>query len=63
MEYGLDDSDMKLMQQIFSQVGNIEKVLLYGSRAKGTNKAFSDIDLTLVGDRLTDSNLMDVMSS
>ena len=63
MEYGLDDSDMKLMQQIFSQVGNIEKVLLYGSRAKGTNKAFSDIDITLVGDRLTDSNLMDVMSS
>ncbi|MEK7295440.1 MAG: nucleotidyltransferase domain-containing protein, partial [Actinomycetota bacterium] len=31
----------------------VTKAIIYGSRAKGTNKPGSDIDLTLFGDRLT----------
>lgn len=59
--YGLDDDEMKMMHDIFAQTVNIDKVILYGSRAKGTYKPFSDIDITLVGDQLTEEDLTDVM--
>lgn len=59
--YGLDDEEMKMMHDIFAQTVNIDKVILYGSRAKGTYKPFSDVDITLVGDQLTEEDLTDVM--
>ena len=61
--YGLDNEEMNLLRQVFTSINGLDEVILYGSRAKGNYKPFSDIDITLVGDRLTDSNLMDVMSS
>ena len=61
MKYGLEDSELMLMRDIFAQSANIEKVILYGSRAKGTNKPFSDVDITLVGKNLTEEDLTDVM--
>ena len=61
MKYGLEDSELMLMRDIFAQSANIEKVILYGSRAKGTNKPFSDVDITLVGKNLTEDDLTDVM--
>ena len=39
---------------------NIEKVLIFGSRAKGTYSEGSDIDLAAVGDGLTFNQLMDI---
>ena len=57
----MEDSELRLMQEIFSQSPNIEKAVLYGSRAKGTNKPFSDVDITLVGEKLTNDDLTDVM--
>ena len=59
--YGLNDEEMKMMHDIFAQTVNIDKVILYGSRAKGTYKPFSDVDITLVGDQLTEEDLTDVM--
>lgn len=35
----------------------INRVVLYGSRAKGNYKPFSDVDITLVGDELTHEDL------
>ena len=61
MMYGMEDSELRLMQDIFAQTPGIKQVILYGSRAKGTNKPFSDVDITLVGDGLTDEELTDVM--
>lgn len=61
MKYGMLDEELRLMQDIFSQTSALEKVVLYGSRAKGTNKPFSDVDITLIGNRLTDDDLTDVM--
>ena len=37
------------------------KVILYGSRAKGTYKPFSDIDITLLGDKLEHDDLLDII--
>lgn len=61
MKYGLEDSELQLMSDIFSQTPAIEQVVLYGSRAKGTHKPFSDVDITLKGDTLTNEDLTDVM--
>jgi len=50
---GLNDSDIKKIQTVLNLHQEIEKAILFGSRAKGNYKPASDIDLTLVGDELT----------
>ncbi len=49
---GLDKEDIILINKVFSNFKEIEKVLLYGSRSKGNYKPSSDIDLTLLGANL-----------
>lgn len=49
---GLNNSDIEKIQNVFALYSQVEKVILYGSRAKGTYKPASDIDLTLVGTKL-----------
>jgi predicted nucleotidyltransferase len=49
MRYGLEEKDIEKLCTLFTQYTEIEKVILYGSRAKGTHKPFSDVDITLVG--------------
>ena len=53
MPYGLNDETLKSMINVFSHYSKIEKAILYGSRAKGTHKKGSDIDIALVGENLT----------
>lgn len=50
---GLNDSDIKKIHSVLNLHPEIEKAILFGSRAKGNYKPASDIDLTLVGDDLT----------
>ena len=52
MKYGLKESDIEKIITVFRNFPQIEKAILYGSRAKGNFKPFSDIDLTLTGDLL-----------
>ncbi len=47
--YGLREKHIKSINSIFSKYPQIEKAILYGSRAKGNFRNGSDIDLTLVG--------------
>ena len=49
MIYGLRDTDLTYMNELFAQHADIEQVWLYGSRAKGTSRPGSDVDLALVG--------------
>ena len=51
--FGLSPDVVESIKGIISGFPQIEKVIIYGSRAKGTYKDGSDIDLTLVGDDLT----------
>lgn len=57
MNYGLKDNAIDKIRQVFARYPELEKVLLYGSRAKGNFKPGSDIDLTCIGERLTQSIL------
>jgi predicted nucleotidyltransferase len=50
---GLNNSDIEKIQSVLNLHQEIEKAILFGSRAKGNYKPASDIDLTLVGDDLT----------
>ncbi len=53
MKYGLNNSDIEKINSVFIRYPQIEKALLYGSRAKGNYNNGSDIDLTLTGKDLT----------
>jgi len=48
--FGLPGETIRLINEVFSGYPKIEKVLIYGSRARGDCKSGSDIDLTIVGD-------------
>jgi predicted nucleotidyltransferase len=53
MKFGLKPEIIKQVNCIFARYPQIEKAILYGSRAKGNYKAGSDIDLSLIGQNLT----------
>lgn len=57
MIYGLTDTDLQKLTMLFARNRKIERVILYGSRAKGNYKPFSDIDITLIGEGLTRSDV------
>ncbi|TDS18883.1 type I restriction enzyme S subunit [Maribacter caenipelagi] len=50
--YGLEQGDIDKINSVFSKYPEVEKAILYGSRAKGNYKPHSDIDITLVGKTL-----------
>ena len=50
--FGLDTDTIRNIKNCFAKIPQIQKVLLYGSRAKGNYKNGSDIDLTLIGKNL-----------
>jgi predicted nucleotidyltransferase len=51
-ELGLSPSNIDKIRKVFADYPEVEKVIIYGSRAKGNYKPHSDIDLTLIGERL-----------
>ena len=60
--FGLPDKTRAYIRQILSGCPAVEKAILYGSRAKGNHRPGSDIDLTLIGDRLDLKMLGDLTS-
>jgi len=50
-DYGLPDGTVQRLVDVFKKFPEIEEVILFGSRAKGTYKPGSDIDLALRGER------------
>lgn len=45
--FGLAKTHYRSMVQVFDRYPQIEKVLIFGSRAKGTAKPYSDFDLAV----------------
>lgn len=60
MRFGLTNKTIEMIQNVFSKYKQIDKAILYGSRAKGNYKRGSDIDLTLFGDALSYKILMNI---
>jgi uncharacterized protein len=51
-EFGLPAATLDVIRGILAEVPAVKKAVIYGSRAKGTHRPGSDIDLTLLGDAL-----------
>lgn len=56
-DIGITDKELQKITSLLAQQSKVEKAIVYGSRAKGCNRRFSDIDMTLVGDALTQQDL------
>lgn len=54
-DIGLKPEILNRLNAVFSVYQEVEAVILYGSRAKGTYHAGSDIDITIKGKHITDS--------
>ena len=52
MNHGLTTATVDRLQSVLAHYPEVEKAVLYGSRAKGTHRPGSDIDLTLCGGAL-----------
>ena len=50
MQYGLSDRTLATLDSIFRKYPYIKQAILYGSRAKGSYRNGSDIDLSLKTD-------------
>lgn len=60
MKFGLPDDTIQKIQTVFAKYPSVEKVIIYGSRAKGNYKNGSDIDLTMMGEHITDQDCRDI---
>ena len=61
MKFGLSDTVIKELQDVFRHYENIEKVLIFGSRSKGNYRAGSDIDLAVLGKGIDYNQLLSIL--
>ena len=59
-QFGISEKSYQLILGFFPKFPEVEKVLVFGSRAKGNYKIGSDIDLAIMGDNCTDRTAMDI---
>lgn len=55
---GISAEYWKKINDTLSHFPHIEKAVLFGSRAKGTYKKFSDIDIALIGNNIDTDDLL-----
>lgn len=58
---GLSEEDISRLVGSIRECKKVEDIILYGSRAKGTFKRFSDIDMTLKGEGLKRDDLYPIL--
>ncbi len=58
MHFGLEENTIKKINEVLGSFPKIERVYLYGSRAKGGFQPGSDIDLAVVAPELSLSGLL-----
>ena len=49
MSFGLSETDLTIIREVLSSYSDVKIALIFGSRAKGTYKSASDIDIALKG--------------
>ena len=57
-EFGLKTMEMDKIIMSIATIDGVDKAVIYGSRAKGNYKPFSDVDISLVGKSLSYSDLL-----
>lgn len=62
LKFGLKQAVIEKICGVFSSHPQVERVIIYGSRAKGSHRNGSDIDLTIRGKTVTLSQLLKIES-
>lgn len=62
MTYGIKEEYWNKLESVFRNHKNIEKVILYGSRAKETNRPYSDVDIILVGENIENREFCNILN-
>jgi predicted nucleotidyltransferase len=57
VQHGLGQKTVEALNRVLSRCPKLEKAILFGSRAKGTSRPGSDIDLALLGEELSQRDL------
>ena len=58
--FGLPEDVLKKIRAVFAKYNEVKKVILYGSRARGTYRPSSDIDLCIEGEMLSLTQLLKI---
>ena len=53
MQFGLNDTELQALRTTLASIPEVEEAIIYGSRARGTNRVASDIAITLKVSALT----------
>lgn len=61
--FGLSEKAWQELELIFKSFPTIERVILFGSRAKGTHKPASDLDLAVEGAEMEISTLLSLQNA
>ncbi len=59
--FGLSEKTTQKLYSAFEKFTEIEKVIIFGSRAKGNYREGSDIDITLIGENLSHNILLKLL--
>lgn len=59
---GLSEKELEILSGIFRKYPDLTTAILFGSRAKGTQKHGSDVDLAVKGENLTLSTVLRIQS-
>jgi proline iminopeptidase len=59
--FGLAEHLYREVAAVFGRHGSIERVLIFGSRAKGSAKPWSDIDLAVVAPGMSDQEFVQLL--
>jgi len=62
MPFGLSDKSLNLIRDVFKSYPKIDEVIIFGSRAMGTDKIGSDIDLALKGKDISLDDILRISS-
>jgi predicted nucleotidyltransferase len=58
--FGLSGGTIKIIQEILQSYGDIEEVVVFGSRAKGNYKQGSDIDLAIMNQSFDNTSIPEI---
>ena len=63
MNHGLIKRDLFHIRSAVAELPEIEEVILFGSRAKGTYQQGSDVDLAIKGEKIAHSTVLRLLDS
>jgi len=55
--YGLTEQQILAIKGVLASIPEVSSAVLYGSRARGDYKPYSDLDISVSGNKLTHSHL------